>query len=133
MAYTYCEELTRREAGNFYHSFKYLPEDKRQAMCAVYAFCRRADDIADGDWSDRFPGSLGRWTRSQGLPRGARAAPARRDGFGRGGLPEQNHATLLLQEEALSCYNEAWSTDPVFLALKDTVQRFTIPALCSMI
>ena len=27
-------------------------------MCAVYAFCR-ADDIADGDWSDRFPGSLG--------------------------------------------------------------------------
>ena len=28
-------------------------------MCAVYAFCRRADDIADGDWADRFPGSVG--------------------------------------------------------------------------
>ena len=28
-------------------------------MCAVYAFCRRADDIADGDWQDRFPGSKG--------------------------------------------------------------------------
>ena len=28
-------------------------------MCAVYAFCRRADDIADGDWADRFPGSNG--------------------------------------------------------------------------
>ena len=25
-AYDYCEELTRREAGNFYHSFKYLPD-----------------------------------------------------------------------------------------------------------
>jgi hypothetical protein len=28
-AYDYCEELTRREAGNFYHSFKYLPEEER--------------------------------------------------------------------------------------------------------
>ena len=48
--YRYCEELTKREAGNFYHSFKYLPDEQRLAMCAVYAFCRRADDIADGDW-----------------------------------------------------------------------------------
>ena len=27
LAYRYCEELTMREAGNFYHSFKYLPEE----------------------------------------------------------------------------------------------------------
>ena len=59
LAYGYCEELTIREAGNFYHSFKYLPDEQRLAMCSVYAFCRRADDIADGDWSDRFPGSGG--------------------------------------------------------------------------
>ena len=59
LAYRYCEELTKREAGNFYHSFKYLPDEQRQAMCAVYAFCRRADDIADGDWADRFPGAEG--------------------------------------------------------------------------
>ena len=81
------------------------------------------------DWSDRFPGSLGEMDPSQGLPRGPRAAPARRDGSGRGGLLEQNHATLLLQEEALVLLQRAWSTDPVFLALKDTVQRFTIPRL----
>ena len=55
LAYRYCEELTMREAGNFYHSFKYLPDEQRMAMCAIYAFCRRADDIADGDWADRFP------------------------------------------------------------------------------
>ena len=48
-AYDYCEELTRKEAGNFYHSFKYLPEAERRAIMAYYAFCRRADDIADGD------------------------------------------------------------------------------------
>ncbi len=59
LAYKYCEELTIREAGNFHHSFKYLPDDQRLAMCAVYAFCRRADDIADGDWADRFPGCIG--------------------------------------------------------------------------
>ena len=59
LAYRYCEELTMREAGNFYHSFKYLPEEQRLAMCAIYAFCRRADDIADGDWADRFPGGKG--------------------------------------------------------------------------
>ena len=59
LAYRYCEELTMREAGNFYHSFKYLPDEQRMSMCAIYAFCRRADDIADGDWADRFPGSQG--------------------------------------------------------------------------
>ena len=57
-AYAYCELLTRKEAGNFYHSFKYLPDEQRKAMCAYYAFCRRADDIADGDYVDVFPGSV---------------------------------------------------------------------------
>ena len=40
-SYEFCEELTRREAGNFYHSFKYLPDDKRRSIMAYYAFCRR--------------------------------------------------------------------------------------------
>ena len=31
-AYEYCEELTRIEAGNFYHSFKYLPNEARRAI-----------------------------------------------------------------------------------------------------
>ena len=60
LAFRYCEELTIREAGNFYHSFKYLPDEQRHAMCAVYAFCRRADDIADGDWADQVPRQHGR-------------------------------------------------------------------------
>ena len=54
LAYEYCEELTMKEAGNFLSLFKYLPDDQRMSMCAIYAFCRRADDIADGDWADRF-------------------------------------------------------------------------------
>jgi phytoene synthase len=39
--------LTRREAKNFYFAFLPLPQSKRRAIYAVYAFCREADDIAD--------------------------------------------------------------------------------------
>jgi phytoene synthase len=47
-SYAWCERLARREAGNFYHAFRILPADQRRAMCALYAFMRIADDIADG-------------------------------------------------------------------------------------
>jgi phytoene synthase len=48
-AYAACEALTRRAAGNFYYGIRLLPPDKRRAMCAVYAFARRIDDIGDGE------------------------------------------------------------------------------------
>ena len=47
-AYQQCESLTRAAAGNFYYGIRLLPAPKRRAMCAVYAFARRVDDIADG-------------------------------------------------------------------------------------
>jgi phytoene synthase len=46
-AYAVCAGIAQREAKNFYYSFRVLPEPKRNAMCAVYAFMRRADDISD--------------------------------------------------------------------------------------
>ncbi len=48
-AYLFCREIARREAKNFYYSFRVLPRAKSDAMCAVYAFMRRADDIADDE------------------------------------------------------------------------------------
>jgi squalene synthase HpnC len=48
-AYRYCREVARREAKNFYWAFRVLPRHKSDAMCAVYAFMRRADDIADDE------------------------------------------------------------------------------------
>ena len=48
-AYAVCRGIAQREAKNFYYSFRVLPEHKRDAMCAVYAFMRRADDIADDE------------------------------------------------------------------------------------
>ena len=48
-AYAACAEITRNEARNFSYGIRLLPADKRRAMCAVYAFARRIDDIGDGD------------------------------------------------------------------------------------
>jgi phytoene synthase len=46
-SFAYCEQLARRAAANFYHAFRLLPADQRRAMCALYAFMRVADDLAD--------------------------------------------------------------------------------------
>jgi phytoene synthase len=48
-AYAACREIAKREAKNFYYSFRVLPRHKSDAMCAIYAFMRRADDIADDE------------------------------------------------------------------------------------
>src|SRR6476661_2271119 len=47
MAYSVCRGITRSRAKNFYYGFLVLPKRKRRALCAVYAFMRRCDDIAD--------------------------------------------------------------------------------------
>ena len=50
-AYRHCQQVTRREARNFYFAFITLPGAKRRAIYAAYAFARLCDDIADGDGS----------------------------------------------------------------------------------
>jgi phytoene synthase len=47
VAYSVCRSITRSAAKNFYYAFLVLPTAKRQALCAVYAFMRRCDDISD--------------------------------------------------------------------------------------
>jgi 15-cis-phytoene synthase len=47
IAYSVCRGITRTNAKNFYYAFLVLPKRKREALCAVYAFMRRCDDIAD--------------------------------------------------------------------------------------
>jgi len=46
-AYSVCRHIARSAAKNFYYGFLVLPSQKRNAISAVYAFMRRADDIAD--------------------------------------------------------------------------------------
>ncbi len=46
-SYARCGLIARQTGKNFYYSFLVMPRKKRAAMCAIYAFMRRSDDIAD--------------------------------------------------------------------------------------
>lgn len=43
----YCQEKAAASGSSFYYSFLFLPMPRRQAITALYAFCREVDDIAD--------------------------------------------------------------------------------------
>ncbi len=97
-AYMHCREIARREAKNFYWAFRVLPRHKSDAMCAVYAFMRRADDIADDE-------SKPIETRRAEMSTFLHYWRSARQNLSRG----------------------ASSHNPVFLALTDTQRRFEIP------
>lgn len=42
-----CAEILRRSGSSFALPIRLLPAEKRQGTTALYAFCRRADDIVD--------------------------------------------------------------------------------------
>lgn len=97
-AYAVCRATARREAKNFYYAFLALPAPRRNAICAIYAFMRHADDLADDE-------SLSRDERRRRID-------------------------AWLAEWRSVCRNPRTaiaSSDPVFLAVRDTVARFTIP------
>jgi phytoene synthase len=58
--------VARRAAKNFYYGFLVLPAEKRNAMCAVYAFMRHADDISDEPGLDQQQKreKLGEWLQA---------------------------------------------------------------------
>jgi phytoene synthase len=43
----YCEDRAAASHSSFYYSFRFLPPAKRQAITALYAFCREVDDAVD--------------------------------------------------------------------------------------
>ncbi len=93
-AYAACRAIARREAKNFYYAFVALPAERRNAICAIYAFMRQADDLSDDEQ-----------------------------------LPHEE------RRRNLNSWLAAWHTaaaggptfDPVFLAVRDAIQRFAIP------
>jgi 15-cis-phytoene synthase len=93
-AYAACRAIARSRAKNFYYAFVALPMPRRNAICAIYAFMRRADDLADDD-----------------------------------ALPREERLRRL--EEWSSAWRGvcqgAETADPVFLAVRDAVERFAIP------
>ena len=59
-SYEYCLGVARKRAKNFYYSFLLLTLQQRKAMCAVYAFMRRCDDLSDEPGSNRA--ALDQWS-----------------------------------------------------------------------
>jgi phytoene synthase len=96
-AYRCCREIARREAKNFYYAFLALPPAKHNAICAVYAFMRHADDLSDDE-------SISRAARRQKLEAWMQ------DWREVAAAPEPNRV----------------SADPVFIALADARKRFHI-------
>lgn len=98
-AYATCRAIARREAKNFYYAFLALPAPRRNAICAIYAFMRQADDLAD----------------DERLPRDERRR--RLDAW----LAEWRAAC---RDTVLA---NPVTADPVFLAVRDCTARFNIP------
>ncbi|MDG0810679.1 phytoene/squalene synthase family protein [Cohnella rhizosphaerae] len=47
--FAYCEAIIKKHSKSFYYAFSQLPPEKANAVYAIYAFCRTADDCADSN------------------------------------------------------------------------------------
>lgn len=60
-SYEYCRKLTQERAKNFYFGIKLLPRERRDALCAIYAFFRYCDDVSDDEEVADRAELLNRW------------------------------------------------------------------------
>ncbi len=61
-AYAHCESLIALHSKSFLFASALLPQDKRRAVRALYAFCRVTDDIVDRSTGDSAA-QLAQWHR----------------------------------------------------------------------
>ncbi len=60
-AYEYCRRMTAEYSKTFYSASLLFPEEKRRAIWAIYAWCRRTDELVDGLEANADLGVLERW------------------------------------------------------------------------
>jgi phytoene synthase len=60
-SYAWCARVARTKAENFYPSFVLLSRPQHRAMCAIYAFMRYCDDLADDETVRDKKGAIARW------------------------------------------------------------------------
>ena len=60
-AYNQAEKITAQHSKSFYYASGLLPEEKRSAVRALYAFCRTVDDIVDESADDEREAQLDYW------------------------------------------------------------------------
>ena len=61
IAYKAAEKITAQHSKSFYFASGLLPEEKRSAVRALYAFCRTVDDIVDEFPDDKQATQLDYW------------------------------------------------------------------------
>jgi phytoene synthase len=63
-SYEICREITANYAKTFYLGTLLMPQEKRQAIWAIYVWCRRTDELVDGPQSRlTTPETLDRWEK----------------------------------------------------------------------
>jgi phytoene synthase len=92
VSYAHCRKVAKERAKNFYYSFVLLDEDRRNAMCAMYAFMRYCDDLSDEPGANRA--AIEGWRRDMesalaGKPAGNAIWPAFLDTVRRYNIPHE--------------------------------------------
>ncbi|MCU7938936.1 MAG: presqualene diphosphate synthase HpnD [gamma proteobacterium symbiont of Bathyaustriella thionipta] len=61
----YCQGKTQQSSSSFYYSFLFLNDTQRQAMTALYAYCREVDDVVDECTDQSVAGNKLNWWREE--------------------------------------------------------------------
>ena len=61
----YCQQKAAASGSSFYYSFLFLPPERRQAITALYAFCREVDDVVDECDDPQVAASTLVWWRAE--------------------------------------------------------------------
>jgi phytoene synthase len=61
----YCQQKAAQSGSSFYYSFLFLPKPRRQAITALYAFCREVDDAVDETSDAHVAQTKLTWWRSE--------------------------------------------------------------------
>jgi phytoene synthase len=88
----YCRDVAKKRAKNFYYSFVLLSPEKKNAMCAMYAFMRYCDDLSDEPGATRT--AMDRWREAltdalEGRPDSSPVWPAFLDAVRRYEIPHE--------------------------------------------
>jgi phytoene synthase len=104
-SYAQCNRIARASKSSFYLAFYGLRKEKRNALCALYAFMRLIDDVSDepGDLESKRQ-ALARWRGMlddavDGRTAGHAVLPALADTIARFGIPTRYFHDLILGAE----------------------------------
>jgi phytoene synthase len=61
----YCQDKAAQSGSSFYYSFLFLPQEKRRAITALYAFCREVDDVVDEIMDENVARNKLMWWRKE--------------------------------------------------------------------